>query len=90
MVISKDFSNEDVVGSLKETLPQANDLIPPSYPSKVKALISLNSLTRFSYPQTLKLIGYITNQIFIILVDSGSTHNCIHHHLPMHRKNFKS
>jgi hypothetical protein len=41
-------------------------------------VISLHALTGFSAPQTLKLIGYIKNRKFIILVDSGSTHNFIH------------
>jgi hypothetical protein len=61
MVISEDVSNEYVVGSLEEdaTLKQMM-LCQPSYSFEVKPLISLNSLTRFSYPQTLKLIGCIT------------------------------
>jgi hypothetical protein len=33
----------------------------------------------FSTPQTLKLIGYINHWKVIILVDSESTHNFIHH-----------
>jgi hypothetical protein len=41
----------------------------------------LNALTGFSAPQTLKLIGYIKHQKVIILIDSGSTHNFIHHHI---------
>jgi hypothetical protein len=44
-------------------------------------MISLNSLNGFSAPQTLKLIGYIKNRKVIILVDSGSTHNFIHHRI---------
>jgi hypothetical protein len=39
----------------------------------------LDSLIGFSSPQNLKLIGYIKHMKFIILVDSGSTHNRIHH-----------
>jgi hypothetical protein len=46
---------------------------------EVELVISLNSLTGFSTPQTLKLIDYIKHQKVIILVDSGSTHNFIHH-----------
>jgi hypothetical protein len=46
---------------------------------KLNHLISLNALTGFSAPQTLKLIGYIKHRKFIILVDSGNTHNFIHH-----------
>jgi hypothetical protein len=52
---------------------------PPSNPLKVEPAISLNALTIFSTPQTLKLIGYIKHKKVIILVDSGSTHNFIHH-----------
>jgi hypothetical protein len=44
----------------------------------VEPIISLNSLTGFSAPQTLKLIGYIKHRKVIILVDSGNTHNFIH------------
>jgi hypothetical protein len=42
----------------------------------------LNSLTGFSAPQTLKIIGYMNNQKVIILIDNGSTHNFIHRHIP--------
>jgi hypothetical protein len=41
-------------------------------------MILLNSLNGFSSPQTIKLIGYIKHQKFIILIDSGNTHNFIH------------
>jgi hypothetical protein len=61
-----------------EELPPPSDLTPPSDPPDVDPMISLNSLTGFSAPQTLKLIDYIKNRKFIILVDSGSTHNFIH------------
>jgi hypothetical protein len=44
-------------------------------------IISLNALTGFSAPQTLKLIGYIKNWKVIILIDSGNTHNFIHRHI---------
>jgi hypothetical protein len=47
----------------------------------VEPIISLNALTGFSTPQTLKLIGYIKHRKVIILVDSGSTHNFIHRHI---------
>jgi hypothetical protein len=49
-----------------------------SDPPKFEPLISLNSLTSISTPQTLKLIGYIKHKKAIILVDSGNTHNFIH------------
>jgi hypothetical protein len=58
--------------------PEPTDMTPPSDPPEVEPVISLNALTRFSSPQTLKLIGYIKHRKVIILVDSGSTHNFIH------------
>jgi purine nucleoside phosphorylase len=58
--------------------PEPTDMTPPSDPPEVEPVISLNALTGFSAPQTLKLIGYIKHQKVIILVDSGSTHNFIH------------
>jgi hypothetical protein len=61
-----------------EMLPQEYHLTPPYDPSKFEPLILLNCLTRFSTPQTLKLVGYIKDYKFIILVDSGSTHKSIY------------
>jgi hypothetical protein len=45
---------------------------------EVEPFISLQALTSFSSPQTLKLIGYIKHTKFIILIDIGNTHNFIH------------
>jgi hypothetical protein len=78
MAISEDISEEDVETSLVSESPEITDITPPSNPPKVESIISLISLTGFSTPQTLKLIGYIKHQKFIIMVDSGSTHNFIH------------
>jgi hypothetical protein len=61
--------------------PETTDITPPSDPPEVEPVISLNALTGFSAPQTLKLIGYIKHRKVIILVDSGSTHNFIHHRI---------
>jgi hypothetical protein len=58
--------------------PEPTDITTPSDPPEVEPVISLNALTGFSAPQTLKLIGYIKHRKFIILVDSGSTYNFIH------------
>jgi hypothetical protein len=58
--------------------PEPTDITPPSDPPEVEPVISLNALTGFSTPQTLKLIGYIKHRKVIILVDNGSTHNFIH------------
>jgi hypothetical protein len=40
--------------------------------------MSLNFLTSITYPQTIKLIGYIKHWKFVILINSGNTHNFIH------------
>ena len=61
--------------------PKTTDITPPLDPPKVEPVIFLNALTGFSAPQTLKLIGYIKHYKVIILVDSGSTHNFIHHRI---------
>jgi len=69
---------EDVETPLVSESPETTDITPPSEPPKVELIISLNALTGFSAPQTLKLISYIKHRKVIILVDSGSTHNFIH------------
>jgi hypothetical protein len=81
MAISKDISEEDVETPLLSESPEITDITPPSDPPEVEPVISLNALTGFSAPQTLKLIGYIKHRKVIILVDSGSTHNFIHRHI---------
>jgi hypothetical protein len=78
MAISEDISEEDVETPLVSESPEIIDITPPSDPPEVEPIISPNALTRFSAPQTLKLIGYIKHRKVIILVDSGSTHNFIH------------
>jgi hypothetical protein len=81
MAISKEISEEDEENTSVSESPKSTDITPPSDPLKVEPFISLNSLTGFSAPQTLKLIGCIKHRKVIILVDSGSTHNFIHHHI---------
>jgi hypothetical protein len=78
MAISEDISEEDVETPLVSESPEITEITPPSDPPEVEPIISLNVLTGFSAPQTLKLIGYIKHRKVIILVDSGSTHNFIH------------
>jgi hypothetical protein len=78
MAISEDVSKEDVEAPLVFVSPKSTDITPPSYPLEVELVISLNALTGFSAPQTLKLIGYIKHRKVIILIDSGRTHNFIH------------
>jgi hypothetical protein len=76
MDISKDVSEEYVEAPL-----WPSHLAPPSDPLEVELVISLNSPTGFSAPQTLKLTSYIKHQKVVILVDSGSTHKFIYHHI---------
>jgi hypothetical protein len=54
MAIFEDISEEDVETPLVPESPEITDINPPSDPPKVEAIISLNSLTGFSAPQTLK------------------------------------
>jgi hypothetical protein len=78
MAISEVISEEDEESPSVSESPESTDITPPSDPPEVEPVISLNALTGFSTPQTLKLIGYIKHRKVIILVDSGSTHNFIH------------
>jgi hypothetical protein len=75
MAISKDISEEDVETPLVSESPETIDITPALDPLEVELVISLNALTGFSAPQTLKIISYIKHRKIIILVDSGSTHN---------------
>jgi hypothetical protein len=81
MAISKDVSEEDVEVPLVSVSLEPTDITPPSDPPEVEPVISLNALTGFSSPQTLKIIGYIKHRKVIIIVDSGSTHTFIHHRI---------
>jgi hypothetical protein len=75
MAISEDVSEEDVEAPLVSVSLEPTDITLPLDPPEVESVISLNALTGFFAPQTLKLIGYIKRRKVIILVDSGSTHN---------------
>jgi hypothetical protein len=81
MAISEEIVEEDEKTPSVSESPESTDITPPSDPPEVELIISLNALTGFSTPQTLKLIGYIKHRKFIILVDSGSTHTFIHHRI---------
>jgi hypothetical protein len=78
MAIFEDILEEDVDTPLMPESLEITNINPPSDPPEVEPIISLNALTGFSSPQTLKLISYIKHRKVIILVDSGSTHNFIH------------
>jgi hypothetical protein len=81
MAILEDISKEDVETPLVLESHETTDITPPSVPPEVEPIISLNALTGFFAPQTLKIIGYIEHRKVMILVDSGSTHNFIHHRI---------
>jgi hypothetical protein len=78
MAISEDVAEEEVVVPLAKELTLLDATMEPTDPLEVDPLISLHVITSFYAPQTLKFIGYIKHRKFIILVDSGSTHNFIH------------
>jgi len=78
MVVTEDLSEEDVFFLPVDELPLPSELTPLSDSPKYELVISLNALTGFSAPQTLKLIGYIKYRKVVILVDSSSTHNFMH------------
>jgi hypothetical protein len=81
MDISENILEEDEETPSMSESPESTEITPPSHPPEVEPVISLNALTSFSTPQTLKLIGYIKHWKVIIMVDSGSTHNFIHRHI---------
>jgi hypothetical protein len=72
MAISENFSEDDVEDPLLVISPKPIDMTPPSNPPKEKSIISPNALTRFSTPQTLKLIGYIKHirSSFLLIVEA--------------------
>jgi hypothetical protein len=78
MAISEDIQEDDDDTSPVPESPETSEINPPSDPPAEEPIISLNALTGFSAPQTLKLISYIKHRKVIILVDSGSTHNFMH------------
>jgi hypothetical protein len=59
MNISEDIQEEDDDTPPVPESPEIPDIISPSNPPEVEPIISLNALTGFSAPQTLKLIGFI-------------------------------
>ena len=81
MAISEDISEDDVKDPPVVESHEPTDMTPPFDPPEVESVISLNALTGFYSPQTIKLIGYIKHRKVIILVDSGRIHNFIHCHI---------
>jgi hypothetical protein len=72
MAISEDVSEEDVEAPLVSVSPEPTDITPPSDPPEVEPVISLNALTGFSAPQTLKLIvtSSIGRSSFLLIVEA--------------------
>jgi hypothetical protein len=62
MAISENISEEDVETPLVFESLYSTDITPSSNPPDIEPVISLNSLTGFSAPQTLKLINYIKHR----------------------------
>jgi hypothetical protein len=62
MAILEDVSEDDVEAPLMVMPPKPIDMAPSSDPPKVESVISLNFITGFFSPQTLKLIVYIKNR----------------------------
>jgi hypothetical protein len=57
MAISEDVLEDDVEDPLVAASAEPTNMTPPSDPPEIELTISLNALTGFSSPQTLKLIG---------------------------------
>jgi hypothetical protein len=57
MAIFEDVNEDEVKAPLVDESPEHTDLNLPSYPPEVEPVISLNSLTGFFAPQTLKHNG---------------------------------
>jgi hypothetical protein len=81
MEIYEDVVEEEIEASHATKLHEPTPITPPPDPPEVEPVISLNELTSFSAPQTLKLIGYLKTQKVIILIYNCSTHNFIHRHI---------
>jgi hypothetical protein len=59
MALSEDTQEDDDDTSPVPESPETYEINPPSDPPAEEPIISLNALTSFSVPQTLKLIDYI-------------------------------
>lgn len=45
-----------------------------------ESIISLHALEVISSPKMLKIRGFIKHKPVVVLIDSGSMHNCFHKH----------
>jgi hypothetical protein len=65
----------------QEKEPSQDENVEAISSKELTPTISCNALAGISTPQTLKNEGYIKKKKVIVLIDSGSTHNCIHYKL---------
>lgn len=72
-----DEDEESLETSLTTLNPVPIEPIEDSSPTQ----ISLHALLGHIAPETLRVVGLISNQGVCILIDRGSTHNFIQHHL---------
>lgn len=80
MDILGDISNDEAKVVPLKALHTTTKDIPPLNPQGVEPQTFSHALTCISTHQTLKLIGYIKHQKFIVLIDNSSTqlHSSIH------------
>jgi hypothetical protein len=65
----------------EEQEPSQDENVEAISSEELTPMILCNALAGISTPQTLKIEGYIKKKKVIVLIDSGSTHNFIHHKL---------
>jgi hypothetical protein len=65
----------------QEQEPSQDENLESIFSEELTPTISCNALVGISTPQTLKIIGYTKKKKVIVLIDFGSTHNCIHYKL---------
>jgi len=66
---------------LTRTDSQHNPTLTQPQTEPLLAQISLHALSGQTAPETLRLVGWISHQLVVILVGGGSTHNFVQEHL---------
>ena len=61
----------------QEKEPSQDEDMKETSSKEMTSTISCHALVRITTPQTLNIKGYIKNKKVIVLIDYGSTHNCI-------------
>ena len=67
--------NEDDIEIFSDCVDSMEELVLKGNDSATLHTISLQALLGAEYSQTMKMQGKIKNQVIIVLVDSGNTHN---------------